>query len=68
MHRQRYVYDQLILCQKRLSYADNSTVMVNSYNEYYKHRNIYVVSSQECWWSVQNGRLIQCSRIMIYFI
>lgn len=30
MHRQRYVYDQLILCQKRLSYTDNSTVMVNS--------------------------------------
>jgi len=36
MHRLRYVYDQLILCQKRLSYTDNSTVMVNSYNEYYK--------------------------------
>lgn len=24
MHRQRYVYDQLILCQKRLGYTDNS--------------------------------------------
>lgn len=45
MHRLRYVYDQLILCQKRLSYTDNSTVMVNSYNEYYNHCNVYVVSS-----------------------
>lgn len=48
MHRQRYLYDQLILCQKRLSYTDNSTVMVNSYIMNITAIEIHVISSQEC--------------------